>query len=296
MVPWECWTVAALQPDGTYFAYRLFESEASAIASLQTDPERGLRLVLRDKLEMPIWGRGRPASTPAEFTWRENWLGRFRKELAHFYEAQCRAVVWDSQSNARPEESQFGGLPLLLQTQQWPRCGECELPKSYVGRLSLVAESQLRAKADALQLFYCLHCPDSGSVVWTNLGDRPEFRNASDVRLIHLPKKGIHLDTSEYKYDWAAESALRQTADRPELLGSELRYRFRVLSTKVGGSPHWIQSPVQLPRACTCESKLVFFGQLAGHENVSFGDMGIVYVFGCLEGSCQSAHLITQSS
>jgi hypothetical protein len=165
----------------------------------------------------------------------------------------------------------------------WPESPGC---LGCGGRTNLVASFDLRdpAISDSLQtldwsalpnrkfpVFWCLTCSE-----W-------------DASFFDFSKETVKsfggVETNEASF-------LEPLTERLLIFDSEASDDEAEAKSKLGGSPTWIQGE-EPPDCPKCQKTMVFLLQLASNAHISFGDVGMLYVFACRD--CQVSATLVQS-
>ncbi|WP_298474360.1 DUF6493 family protein [uncultured Maribacter sp.] len=210
------------------------------------------------------------------------------------YSKKAYMPISKSVKNEQSAHSKFGGLPYLLQENEYPKCTNCGKHLQLLLQLNLgdVPES---TEGELLQLFHC-----------TNLNTNCEAKSVSKGLTTSLCRKVVIKGDSAIKYpnhdNIFPENRIiqfKEFMDYPHQedyieLGIELQvpddiYDYMMehnigaanANDKLFGYPHWLQSSeYSYNQKLEANAQLVF--QLTSKDNLSieFGDAGIGYLLG----------------
>lgn len=167
----------------------------------------------------------------------------------------------------------LGGVP-----SEPVACPHCGLASHLMARINLSdpALPEPSRKAWNLPVFWCLGCLEWDATFLDHSGIFPKA----------IATKG---KTGAVGSDPARENDL---PERGVTLVPIPSGRKAGRKSKLGGSPCWIQAE-SMPDCPKCEKPMAFILQLASDSRISYGDMGMLYVFGCPD--CQVSASLIQS-
>lgn len=186
----------------------------------------------------------------------------------------------------------FGGVPLGLAPDRWPRCADCGKSQSLLAQLKHDADRlDLGGEGRVLLVFQCSHDPgmcetwdqSAGAnaalvIEASELGDAPT----------PVPDDNPPLDPTIEIVGWIAnddgilesERALFMADASLSAMSDERRER-PVAATRLGSVPVWIQSAEEAPTGWRFVGQLDSTDQATypGNSAPNFGDSGIAYLF-----------------
>lgn len=195
-------------------------------------------------------------------------------------------------------DSKFAGTPWLAESEEWPRCPNCENPIQLFLQLNLAQLPEaVRAEygQGLLQLFYCTNAeaqcdveceaffPFSRSVVVRlvapegepDAAPAPEIEDAFPPRLIVGWR-----ETDDYP-NWEESASLG--IELAESESDDMRERgYPRAGDKLAGWPNWVQG-VEYPDCPTCGETMRLVFQIDADDNLpfEFGDIGCSHVTQC---------------
>ena len=208
--------------------------------------------------------------------------------------------------------TKFGGLPYLLQDEQWPICSRCRRPMSFVFQANFgdIPGTFRLGDYDLLTFYYCLNCcPRSSEEA---KGYRLQLYRTAPGDALQLAHFALRRDEVSEPRECAI--AFRLIEDLPPaetvvtILGTDERVlreyeryveRLRggnLCASKIGGYPYWIQ--VEPTLRCRCGVAMRFLAQIESEieANLLWGDNGLLYLFHCPQlCSAESVGFLIQS-
>lgn len=197
--------------------------------------------------------------------------------------------------------TKFGGTP-YSEENDWPICGNCENPLSFIFQCNLADCPHQKAQG-LFTFFYCHECSPWGD---------DDFEDAWLVRRYNAPDKAsafeldndspartnpcsTQLQVAQSLPNWEsindlapeiAKLSASANSDEPwaayqqaleQLLGGEPE-----LNTAIGGYPQWIQG-TDFPSCPNCSKRTRLLAQIDSEEEagIMWGDSGMVYLFEC---------------
>lgn len=244
-----------------------------------------------------------------------------REQLSHWVEKNQREAwipeVVDGDSS--PTSSKYGGLPWLASAADWPECGSCQRPLTFLFQLNLdELPSELAGQfgSGLLQLFYCQHIESDcdsdfadASLAFVDLakhsrvvqpstdcfkGPHPKLAPPKSIKAWRassdFPRPAEHERLGlSYSYDWDKEE-IRIECPNFDLVLDQLPIQENypeaisdsVMEDKLGGWPAWIQN-ANYPRCPRCQEAMQFVYQICSGSvlPIEFGSEGAGYLTQC---------------
>ena len=182
--------------------------------------------------------------------------------------------------------SRTGGHPDMVDDEDWPDCGKCDRPLSFLFQLDRGAlpDGAPRTGGGLLRLFYCLEDDCIGEGEWEPFSVKHALpvttrtvarRQAPDGPVVHQPAHVVQWVKLVDYPNWEDREDLIQPADQDEDIAPREGH-------KLGGWPFWVQSP-ERPRCRICNTAMEPFFQLDMGWDFSFefGDMGVGHISQC---------------
>jgi len=208
--------------------------------------------------------------------------------------------------------TKFGGLPYLVQNEQWPVCSVCHRPMSFIFQANIADISGVFRldDYDLLTFYYCLDCCPRSSQ--EERGYRLQLRQTSRGDALQAAHFALRREEAAEPCECAV--VFRPIEDLPPaetlvaILGTdegvldeynrhiERLRRGNLCASKIGGYPHWVQ--VEPTVRCRCGMAMRFFAQIESEveANLLWGDNGVLYLFLCPEPcSAESVGFLIQS-
>ena len=157
-------------------------------------------------------------------------------------------------------EDKLGGLPFGLPASQWPVCKDCGKPQSLLAQFGHHSERlDLGKPGRVLSVFQCNHDPgmcstwEGGSGANACLVTEPEELTG---KLTPAPTPGTIAEREARVVDWIVEDDGLSDSEAARFFQADSYFELPPLktelvptSTRLGGVPHWIQSPDEAPGA-----------------------------------------------